>query len=83
MDDQGCLKTTPRPIGRGVVHSNVRDMGVAICARSKAGRLGHQSDVRFCLGRRNWTNRTYFRLAAGSWTGTCGEVLITLVLPSE
>jgi len=25
----------------------------------------------------------YFRLAAGSWTGTCGEVLITLVLPSE
>jgi hypothetical protein len=25
----------------------------------------------------------YFLLAAGNWTGTCGEVLMTLVLPSE
>jgi len=25
----------------------------------------------------------YFRLAPGSWTGTCGEVLITLGAPSE
>jgi hypothetical protein len=26
--------------------------------------------------------RVYFRLAPGSWTGTCGEVLMTLGLPS-
>jgi hypothetical protein len=70
-------KTTPRPTGRGVVNSNVRNFGRAICVRSNAERFGHHG------GARDQANPIYFRLALGSWTGTCGEVLITRVLPSE
>jgi hypothetical protein len=82
MDDQVCLKkTTSRPTGRGVVHSNVRDLSPAICVRSKAGSFGHYSGAR--LYHATGRNPVYFRVAAGSWTGTCGEVLITRVLPSE
>ncbi|MGH6707357.1 MAG: hypothetical protein ACREEK_00165 [Bradyrhizobium sp.] len=57
------------------MHFDVRDL----CA-VKAEWSGHQSDARFYLG---GTGPIYFRLAAGSSTGTCGEVLMTRVLPSE
>jgi hypothetical protein len=60
------------------VRSNVRDL-----RQSKTERFGHQSGRSCHATGAAGRNPIYFRLASGNCTGTCGEVLITRVLPSE